>query len=213
MMPLQGDRSAIIQTMLPDDPEPGHEFVLPEGQTIGGANVINIWKGGKLLGAITQVSPIPNVSGKYDAVRVTSRLKLRVGDLVRIRGWQHNFTAIKFVEGHGWIGCQTTGKPSPLMDKHMKILEVFPIGDSTPGFYLYERVCLEIIKGDEDEKSTNPSPAPSGNRTTPSSGPADAPGSSSSPRRSSPTPRRRTNRGGKPRGRNAGSSTAPGDEQ
>ena len=151
MMPLDGNRTAIMQAMLPEDPEPGQEFILPEGQTVGGANVINISKAGKLLGDITRLSPIPNVSGKYDASRVHSKGRIRQGDLVRIQGWQYNFNAIKFVEYFGLIGSQTVGDHLPLMDKYMKVLAVFEIGESTSGFYLYERVCLEALKGDQND--------------------------------------------------------------
>lgn len=203
MMPmLDGERTAVIQTMLPEDPEDGAEFILPAGQTIGGANVINIWKGGKLLGATSRIAPIPNASGKYDASRVTSRIRLKKGDLLRIRGWQHNYVSIQFVEGFGWIGKKTTGEPTILMDKHMKVLHNFGIGADTPGFYLYERVCLEVVKGTEDEtRSKSQSRNASRNPTTPGSGPSTPSRSDGSTRRPSPTPRERTNRYGKPGGR------------
>jgi len=38
------DQTAVIETLLPDDPEDGYVFVLPEGQTVGGANIITCTK-------------------------------------------------------------------------------------------------------------------------------------------------------------------------
>ena len=196
---LDGERTAVIQTMLPEDPEDGFEFVLPAGQTIGGANVINVWKGGKLLGTVSQVAPIPNASGKYDAVRVTSKIRLKDGDLLRIRGWQHNFVSIQFVESFGWIGKKTTGEPTVLMDKHMKVLRNFQIGVDTPGFYLYERVCLEVVKGTNNEtRTTNQPTDASRNPATPSSGTPTPSRNSSSARRPIPAARKRTSRDGQP---------------
>ena len=209
MLPIQGDRTAMMQTLLPDDPEPGQELVLPEGQTVGGANVINVHKAGKLLGALNQLAPIPNVSGKYEASRLTSKLKLKKGDVIRIQGWQHNYNAIQFVESFGWIGSQTTGEPISLIDKHMRILALFPIGANTPGFYLYEKVCLEIIKGAQNGKpTTNSSPTQSRNRTPFSFGFAPPSGSSSSTRGAKTTPRERPVR--RSRAENRGNPDASG---
>ncbi len=205
MMPmLDGERTAVIQTMLPEDPEHEFEFVLPKGHTIGGANVINIWKGGKLLGATSSVSPIPNASGKYDASRLTSRVRIKAGDVLRIRGWQYNYISIQFIEGFGWIGKQTNGEPNNLMDKNVRVLAAFQIGDDTPGFYLYERVCLAVIKGAKNETRTTSKPTnASGNPTTPGSGHATTSRSDGGASGTKTTPRKRTNRNGKPRGRTA----------
>ena len=210
MIPLDGERTAVIQTMLPEDPEDGFEFTIPEGHTLGGANVISVWKGGKLLGATSRVAPIPNASGKYDASRLTSRIRLKSGDILRIIGLQHNYISIQFVEGFGWIGKQTNKKPNTLMDKYMRVLHTFPIGEDCPGFYLYERVCLEIIKGADNETRTTTGPQDaSRNTTTPESGPPSSSGSDGRSSRTKPTPRERTNRHGKPRGRAA----ASGDDE
>lgn len=215
MLPIQGDRTAIIQTLLPDDPEPGQEVIFPDGQTVGGANVINISKAGKLLGALNQLSPIPNVSGKYEASRLTSKRKLKKGDVIRIQGWQHNYNAIQFVESFGWIGSQTMGNPISLIDKHMKILALFPIGANTPGFYLYEKVCLEIIKGAQNGKSTtNTSTTESRDRTASFFGFTPPSRSGSRTGRTQASPRQRPVRHSRSENRgNVESASTPGDDK
>jgi hypothetical protein len=42
----------------------------------------------------------------------------------------------------------------------MRILAVFQIGEKSSGFYLYEKVCLEVIKGETDAKPKNPPATP-----------------------------------------------------
>lgn len=208
MMPMvDGERTAIVQTMLPEDPEPGFELILPEGQTIGGANVINIWKGSKLLGSTSQVAPMPNASGKYSASRVNSKTRLKEGDIIHLKAWQHNYISIQFIESFGWIGKKTNNKPLILMDKHMRVLATFSIGEHAPGYYLYEQICLEAIKGAEsnEARTTNPTSRASRTTTSPGSGSSTASGSDGSTSRPKPTPRERTNRYGKPRGRYASS--------
>ena len=130
---LQGDRTAILQTLLPEDPENGHLVAMPAGQTVGGANVISVHKGGKFCGTVTQVAPIHNSSGKYEALRLSACVRIRVGDTLRILGQQYHYTSLKFVEGFGWQGHETNDAPLPLMDKPMRVLETSVLGENTPG--------------------------------------------------------------------------------
>lgn len=177
---IQGDRTALLQTILPEDPEDGQVVEMPNGQTVGGANVINAYKGGKLCGSISQMTPIFNASGKYEAARFASSTKIRVGDVVRILGVQHNYVSLKFVEYFGWIGHNTDPTPITLMDKSMRVIEAFPLGAYTPGYYLYEKVCLDVLhKGETHAKPTSNTPtAPSRDKTPISGGTTPSGGSS-----------------------------------
>ncbi len=153
---LQGDRTSLLQTILPEDPENGQTVEMPDGHTVGGANVISVHKGGKFCGTVSQVAPVYNSSGKYEATRLSSCVKLRIGDVVRVLGWQYNFISLKFVEGFGWQGYKTDNKPLSLMDKSMRVLEAFTLGEHAPGYYLYEKVCLTILReGETHAKNTN----------------------------------------------------------
>lgn len=187
---LHGDRASMLQTVLPEDPEDGQVITMPEGQTVGGANVINFERGGKLLGSVSQVAPVYNASGKYEATRVASCSKIRAGDVIHVRGWQFNYISLKFTEGFGWTGYQTDNTPIPLMDKHMKVLDTFIVGAHAPGCYLYEKVCLQLIREGEEthaKNPSNPSTTTSRNSTPPSSGPSSSGGRSGSAPRTDPT--------------------------
>lgn len=146
MMPVT-DRTALIQPMLPDDPIPGQVYTLPEGQIVGGANVLNVYKGSKLIGATTNLVPISNVSGKYYMERLSSVIPLKEKDVVRVLAQQFNFNEITFIEFFGWVGTGALEVTNILSDKHYRILAAIPIGPSETNFQLYEKVCVEVIQG------------------------------------------------------------------
>jgi len=207
--PLQGGRANIIEAMLPDDPEPGQKFKLEKGQTVGGATVINIRRSGELLGSIQTLNPIPNLSGRYAAVRVTSTRELKPGELLRVQGLQYTFISLQFVEGYGWMGDKTLKDPTVLLDKYMRVLHVLPVGDTTENFYLYEQVAFSAIKGASDEPHTPWTT--SRNTTTTQRGTPDAQGSDRTPSWKQRSPRRRTNNGGTPRSRYVRTAAASND--
>jgi len=183
---LQGDRTAMLQSVLPEDPEDGQIVTMPKGQTIGGANVINVERSGKLLGNASQIAPVYTSSGKYEATRVASCERINAGDILHIRGWQYNYTSLIFLEGFGWTGYESDEtNPIQLMDKHMRVIDALRIGRYSPSCYLYEKVCLQLIReGETREKSTCNPPATPSRNTTPISGRPTTPGrSSSSPTR------------------------------
>jgi len=149
--PLQ-DRNALFQHLLPADPEPDQVVNMPEGQVIGGANVINIYMDTKLIGSATQLSAVPNVSGKYDLTRVSSKRVIKLRDTLQVVGRQFVFNSVIFVEYFGWVGKDTVGEPQILSDKLYTVLAALPIGPNTEGFQLYEKVCLDAITTNGDKK-------------------------------------------------------------
>jgi hypothetical protein len=179
---LQGDRTAILHATLPEDPDDRQVVTMPKGQTIGGANVITVTRSGKLLGSVAQIAPIYTSSGKYEASRVATCSQIKKGDILHVHGHQYNYVSLMFLEGFGWTGYDVDEQnPLVLMDKHMKVIDAFRIGPHTPYCYLYEKVCLQLIReGETREKPTsNPSTVTSRNTTTASSRPT-TPGRSSS---------------------------------
>lgn len=143
------DRSAMMQPMLPEDPEPGQVHTLPEGQIAGGANVLSVFKHEMLIGSTTNLVPISNVSGKYYTERLSSSQELKKGDTIRIVAQQYNFNQITFVEYFGWIGSGVTSTPTSLSDKIYRVLAAIAIGPNTNNFWLYEKVCLEILNKEQ----------------------------------------------------------------
>lgn len=154
------DRTAIMSPMLPEDPEPGCVHTLPEGQIAGGANVLSVFrweidsKSGKLIGSTNNLVPVSNVTGKYYTERLSSSQELKKNDVIRIVARQFNFNQITFVEYFGWIGSGVTSIPTTLSDKIYRVLTAIPIGPNTPNFWLYEKVCLEIINKEKKNEST-----------------------------------------------------------
>lgn len=148
MTPLQ-EKAAIIQAALPEHPEPGEVFRLEEGtgHMLGGASVISVYQGPRLLGSATRIVPITNVSGKYFLERASSKVKLKRRDVIRVVMQQFTFEEIIFIEYFGWCGHKTSEQAHVAFDKHLKVLDVVSVGPQTSGFSLYEKVCLEIIKG------------------------------------------------------------------
>lgn len=153
MMPVH-TKETLIQTQLPDDPEPGEVFILPEGQTIGGANVINVFQGPSLLGAAQSLAPVPNVSGVYFLERLATRNELKPRDILRVKATQYTFIELTFIEYLGWCGTKMSDTTYTAFDKHLKVRDIVPIGTVTDGFNLYERICLEKIKGAKNAKPT-----------------------------------------------------------
>ncbi len=202
MNTLQGDKTIILEALLPEDPENGTVVTLPEGQTVGGANVIQAVRGGKVLATISQMAPVRNSSGKYEATRAASCTVINPGDILRILGWQYTFKSLKFVESFGWMGHETDPTPLSLMDKHVRVLDTSLLGPDPSGIYLYEKLCLSVIR--EGEK-THAQPAsytpPTTSRdstpisfgTTLTRGGSSSPsGANTAPGSSSDTPRRPT---------------------
>ena len=148
MMPIN-ERTALIQPLLPEDPEPGQIFRLEKGQVVGGATVINVYKGGTLIGAAQSLTPIANVSGKYCVDRLSSSIELKERDVLHIKAIQYSFNQVIFIEYFGWIGSGVIKKHVTLADKHYRVLAVIPVGEQNNQFRLYEKVCLEVIQGEK----------------------------------------------------------------
>jgi hypothetical protein len=161
----------MLQTVLPEDPEDGQIVTMPQGQIIGGANVINVERSGKLLGNVSQIAPVYTSSGKYEALRVATCDQIKTGDILHVKGWQYNYTSLIFLEGFGWAGYEyDENNPTSLMDKHMRVIAALQIGRHGLNCYLYEKVCLQLIReGETREKSTSNPPATPSRNTTPSS--------------------------------------------
>lgn len=142
------DQTAVIETLLPDDPEDGYVFVLPEGQTVGGANIIYLYKGKDRIGTIHQLSAVNNVSGKHVADRTTSTIPLKKGDIVHVIGIQYPFTEVRFIQFFGWVGSGPYSEKDGirLHDKHYRIIDVSPVGIQSPGHNVYEKICFETIQ-------------------------------------------------------------------
>lgn len=157
MLPLQ-DKNILLANLLPENPEPKQVVEFPKGQYVGGSNVIAIYKNNKLIGATTQLTPIQNVSGKYALERTTTNIWLIENDTIQIVGKQYIFNSVIFIDGFGWCGHDCLPEPQTLMDKTYRVLYAKPVGQTAEDFYLYDRVCLEVLTEKKNATTTNVPP-------------------------------------------------------
>jgi len=147
-LPIHTD-TAMMPYQLPDDPDPGQVFTLPEGHIIGGSTVINIYLAGSLVGSIASIIPITNVTRMYRAERAMSSSKLPRNTLIRVKALQFSFTEVTFFQNFGWIGTRTTDAII-VSDKYYRILASIPVGPTDEHTYLYEQLCLCVVEAKKD---------------------------------------------------------------
>ena len=146
MLPLH-EKAVMINNQLPDDPTDKQVVEFPEGQVVGGATVISVYLKDKLVGSLSSLYPIVNVTRKYSADRLASNTLIKEGDVLRIVGRQYSFNTVIFVQYFGWIGCKPAGEPQVTSDKLYRVIAAIPVGpDDSPDCYLYERVCLDALE-------------------------------------------------------------------
>jgi hypothetical protein len=143
MFPLQ-EHNALLETLLPEDPEPGKVVTFPEGHTVGGSSIISIYnKTGRLIGSASQLAPIPNVSRMYELSRLSACEAVAEKNEIRIIARQFNYNSVIFIQYFGWIGYGFEKNSIVLSDKKYKVIAAIKTGPEEPsGFYLYEKVCL-----------------------------------------------------------------------
>lgn len=147
MLPLH-EKSSVVEQLLPEDPEDRQVFELPEGQLVGGATVVSVYKHGKLVGSLSSLYPIVNVSRKYSGTRLSASTSIQEKDVVRIVGRQYSYNSVIFIQYFGWLGYKATGEPVVVSDKFYKVLAITPAGpeEEPSDFHLYEKVCLEALE-------------------------------------------------------------------
>jgi hypothetical protein len=149
---MHQSNSALIQALLPQDPDNGDVYVVPNGGTVGGSTVIYLHnhKTGELLGTATQLMPIANVSKKYSITRPSSKRKIAKGDLLRITAAIYPYTSLVFIDGFGWVGKDHGEKGHVLEDFTYQVDLAIPIGTQGVGYYLYEQLCLTRLRSNDE---------------------------------------------------------------
>ena len=138
--------TAMLPVHPPADPQPGQVFRVNKGQVVGGSTVINLFHKQSLIGSVTRIIPIPNVTRMYRAERVMCNKPLQRNALVRIQALQFSFVELTFIQNFGWVGTGTDKKTMTILDKFYKVLAGVPIGPQTNTFCLYEQLCLRSIE-------------------------------------------------------------------
>lgn len=140
----QQEQNNFLASLLPDDPEPGKIVTFPEGQTAGGSTVLSVYDHqDTLIGAASEITPVPNVSGMYMLSRLSSCRALNEKYPIRVITRQFHYNSVIFIQYFGWIGYSFNDKSLTLFDKKYKILALTKTGPEEPSdFFLYEKVCL-----------------------------------------------------------------------
>ena len=158
MLPLQ-ERTNLLESMLPDDPEDRQVVEYPEGQVVGASIVISVYKQDKRIGAASSVYPIVNVTRKHTANRLSSNVPIAEKDVIRIVAQQFTFNSVIFIQYFGWIGYKVIGEPLITSDKFYRVITAIPVGPKDNAeFHLYEKVCLESLEVNSDAKPTQTTP-------------------------------------------------------
>lgn len=147
MFPLQ-EHNALLETLLPEDPEPGKVISFPTGHTVGGTSIISIYNhAGRLIGSASQLAPIANVSRMYELSRLSTCEAVAEKNEIRIIARQFNYNSVIFIQYFGWIGHGCEKIPIVLSDKKYRVIAAIKTGPEEPSdFYLYEKVCLTIME-------------------------------------------------------------------
>lgn len=181
-MTPQQQRDAMLNALLPVEPEPDQVIEMPEGQSAGSAHAIFIYKGEDLIGSASSFAPVENVSKKGMLTRATTNTPVVKDDVLRVTYSQYEFTSVIFVDYFGWLGNDFYNAVT-VYNRYFKVVHVFPIGEKSPNCNLYERICLQTIeppiredRKDEQrttEDSAGSTTAPEGATSSPTEGVAD----------------------------------------
>jgi hypothetical protein len=148
---MSQSNTAVIQALLPQDPDNGDVYTVPNGGTVGGSTVIYLYshKTGELLGTATQLMPIANVSKKYSLTRPSTKRKITKGDLIRVTAKIYPYKSLMFIDGFGWVGKDHDEEAHVLEDFVYQVDLIVSIGVQGSGYYLYEQLCLTRLRSNK----------------------------------------------------------------
>jgi len=144
MLPT-AERHALVGGTLPLNPKDGDVYTAPEGQEAGASYVLSLYSEGEPIGHASQVSKVPNVSGRSHLNRTVTTSPLTKGDKIRIKFERFSFGSVIFIDSFGWIGHELRGDPVELVNAHYKVISTLAIMENDT-YTVYDKVCLANVE-------------------------------------------------------------------
>jgi len=141
------NQASLLDAVLPENPKTGDVYTVPEGQQVGGAQVINIHYKQQVIGNAQFLSAVTNVSGAFTLTKVTTDRALKRGDIIHVVGTVLGYDKVTFTQYYGWAGTWVNGLTSKIHDNKYKVIDTTYVAKGTTGptLHVYERICLQAI--------------------------------------------------------------------
>lgn len=143
MLPIT-EQQGLLQHILPENPQNGEVYAVPEGQIAGASILVCVYKGNTPVGVAAHLAAIPNVSNAAWLHRVVCSDPINTGDIVLVRGERMLFKSVIFIDGFGWLGYEVYDKIDVIHEKTYKVLHAFILPQQNAKQLIYERLCLNL---------------------------------------------------------------------
>jgi hypothetical protein len=143
-----------ISNDLPVNPADGAIFTYPAGKVGGAGSAISLYHMTELIGTTPSVMPVAGRDDLMSLERVVTKVPVESKMVLKILAEQFIFGSLIFHSGFGWFGFDD-GKVSklPIYERFVRVTCVVPIGPTTEGLYLYEKIGVKLIGGLDEETS------------------------------------------------------------
>jgi len=144
MLPT-AERHALVGGPLPSNPKDGEVYIAAEGQEAGASYVLSLHAKGEPIGHSSQISKVPNVSGRTHLNRTVTTSPVTKGDKLHVKFTRFSFGSVIFIDSFGWIGKDLRGDPVELINEHYKVIATLPVVQNET-HTVYDKICLVAIE-------------------------------------------------------------------
>lgn len=131
---------------LPEDPEDGQLFELPEGNADNYSGVIALYCEGTCIGYTEKIDTVPNISGMTELGRSVLSKRLSKGAEITAQFEVILIRSLVFVNFFGWQAGEYSKEVRVDWQKNFKVLHAVEIPDRPGTQIICEKICVEKTK-------------------------------------------------------------------
>jgi len=134
---------------LPEDPDAGQIFELPEGDEGNYSGIIAIYHEGTCIGYTEKIDTVPNISGMSELGRSVLSKRLSKDAVITAQFEIIPIRSLVFVNFFGWQAHKYSDEVRVDWRKHFKVLHAVEIPNRPGKQIICEKICVEKTKETE----------------------------------------------------------------
>ncbi len=131
---------------LPEDPDDGQIFELPEENDENYSGIIAIYSKGICVGYTEKIDTVPNISGMTELGRSVLSERLSKGAAITAQFEVIPIRSLIFVNFFGWQAHEYSNEVRVDWQKHFKVLHAVEIPERPGTQVVCEKLCVEKTK-------------------------------------------------------------------
>jgi len=131
---------------LPEDPDAGQIFELPEGNNENYSGIIALYAEGSCIGYTEKIDSVPNISGMTELGRTVLSQRLSKDTVITAQFEVIPIRSLIFVNFFGWQAHEYSKEVRVDWRKNFKVLHTVEIPDRPGKQVVCEKICVEKTK-------------------------------------------------------------------